>query len=439
MKRIGDYLLEAVLAILAIFVMILIIAPYFFGYSMQSDYKTRLQELSTNTEFTYEVISYNRNWFNTDADLLVKNKENQVLFYLRQQIIHGPLYLGLLLKGDSPWVNMVIKGRVLFDKKDNTIFSKLFSANNAVIIDGVVRFNDDVIFEVIIPEIDSKLNGDIYKLSDMNLDIHYSSDSNRFLGEFSIPDLMINYSGLFEIKDLILSFNQAISGSDITGDLVISFDVIKFNVKKYLFDIRQFSSRLKNEKTSNIISADLDLKVSKINLFNQQMNSLSLDVSANGLEYNVLKNKFLAVVNDSQDQFSDISISDYHYQSVVINRFDFFTEHGGFASNLSLKSEISDLDVDKNYFSDKDVSLNVSAGDVLLKKIYQLIVMAYQNTKFNTSKDFVDSLLSMKYIENINNKYKFSLRNKDGKFLVNDFFVSYDELTKNLSSSVFIK
>ena len=83
--------------------------------------------------------------------------------------------------------------------------------------------------------------------------------------------------------------------------------------------------------------------------------------------------------------------------------------------------------------------MSISAGDVLLRKVYKLITMNYEKDTINKPKLFVKSLLKMKYIENINNKYKFSLRNKEGKFIINNLYVTYDDFMQSFSSAVFIK
>ncbi|MCK4707041.1 MAG: DUF945 family protein, partial [Gammaproteobacteria bacterium] len=297
----------------------------------------------------------------------------------------------------------------------------------------------DAVITINIPAVSDKVNGQAYKFSGMNFDVEYFSDDNRFLGELGVHELQVNGSGMLELKDLILSFNQSISSDNAAGDFVVSFDILKFDFKKNLFDIRQFSSRLKNIKKSNIISASVGLKVSKINLFSEQISSLSMDIASSGFEYNILKKNFLSMLSDEKHRMYDFGYNDYHYDSFITDRLDFFTEHGGFSSNLSLKNEQSGSDVDESYFSGKSIEMNVSAGDVLLRKIYKLITMNYEKDTVNKPKLFVKSLLKMKYIKNINNKYKFSLRNKEGKFIINNLYVTYDDFLQSFSSAVFIK
>lgn len=438
MMQIRDYFLEIVLGVISLFVLILLVAPYVFGYVMQSNYGDRLQALSENTNLSFEVISYKRNWFNTTADLIVKNKQKETLFYINQQIVHGPLYLGLVLKGKSPWVTMLIKGNILFDSNSNELLSELFPANNRVTIDAVMRLNDDVSFLLNFPNVSNSFKNILYNFSTIDLTLGFSSEKNQFIGELNVRDFLMNGESLYEVKGFLLSFSQSVTDVGFSGDAVMSLDALKFKVNENIFNVKQLTSRVKNSKGPSSTGAKLDLKVSSINLFGEKVNSLTFKSDLAGIKYNSISDIFVSLMN-KEDLKIDLDVTNYHYDSLKVNRFDFFTGYGVFSSDLVIKKQKFVEDMGSNYFSSKLIDLNVSSTEILFNKIYQLLTMSYKATVFNTSKVVLKTLKNMKYIESNNNRLLFRLRNKDGKFIINDFFVTYDELMNNLSSAVLNK
>lgn len=438
MKLFRDYFYEMILAVISFILLILLIAPYWFGYKMQTDYEIVLKSLSDNTDYSYEVISFQRGWFSTDADLLVKNSSNESLFYLKHQIIHGPVYLGLLLEGNSPIVSMVIKGVVIpFANKDN-LFSALFADTNRIGVHAVIHSNTDAVLTLNVPDINQNIGTTKYELKDFDFILKYFSDSNRYQGELNSKQIKVVGASVFDVSNLILSFDQIITKDNFDGDLVLSFSSMKTKLAGQMLDIKQLSSRLRNNKASNLIGLDVDTNASVINIFNEQINGLSLGIEMSGVEYSYIRDKVVRMIAGDADE--NLSVADDYsfFTAINIEPFNFITEHGSFSSKLLLTNTQATSNLESRYFMKVKPTLELVVGDTLLKRIYEIIVNKYN---FNATKanQFIHSMIKINYLEKNSNKFQLRLSNKEEKFMVNDLLVDHDDLKSSFSSAFFLK
>jgi len=438
MKLFREYCYEMILIVISFFLLALLIAPYWFGYKMQTNYENVLKSLSNNTDYSYEVISFRRGWFSTDADLLVKNSSNEALFYLNHQIIHGPVYLGLLLEGKSPIVSMVIKGDVISAANTDNVFFKLFQDTKRIGIHAVIHSNTDAVLTLNVPDVNKNVGAMKYELEDIAFKLKYFSDSNQYQGELSSKKIKLVGASVFDISNLILSFDQVINNDNLDGDLVLSFSSLKTKLAEQMLDIKQLSLRLRNKKISNLLGLDIDTNASVINIFNEQINGLSLGMKMSGVEYSYLKDKVFGMFADNADKKSSAPYDYIFFSTLNIETFDFITEHGSFSSKLTLTQNPEASDEEDRYFMNVKPSLDLIVGDTLFKRIYEIVVNKYN---FNAEKanKFIHSMLKVNYLEKNSNKYQLRLSNKEEKLMVNDLLINHDDLKNNLSSAFFLR
>ena len=434
MKAIKNYIFEILLAVISLCLLVLLVAPYWFGYQMQASYENIIESFSENTGYSYEVVSFDRGWFSTEADLLVKTPENQSLFYFRHQIIHGPVYLGLMLDGDSPFVNLVINGQLLSASGSDHLLAKLIRNNEyPVRVKMAQRMNDDALVEFDIPDISQKISGVMYKLEEAKLDFDYLAELGRFQGELKLKSLAIQNQSAIEISQLILNFNQLLTSDSFAGDFVVSLDGLKLKLFEQLTSFRQVSSRIKNKKQANLMDLDIDLNTSTINAFNEQINSLSLGIGFSSIYYELFKTQFFKVLYFSeQDSAFDFNF----FEQVKINPFSFFSEHGSFTSNLELNANKPVSGKQQDFYHRYNTQFNLEVTDMLLKRIYEILTTSL-DVKMNNVSVFVDKMQQQNYLEKHSNKYTIRLQSKDDKYLINDLLIPYQDFDTNISNAIF--
>jgi len=438
MRLFREYFYEMILAIISFFLLILLIAPYWFGFRMQTNYEMVLKSLSAHTDYSYEVISFNRGWFSTDADLLVKNSNNDALMYLKHQIIHGPVYLGLLLDGDSPIVSMVIKGEVIPVTKTDAVISRLYSDEKRISIHAVIQSNTDTVLTLTIPDINEDVGATKYKFDNINFKLKYLSDSNRYQGELTAKEIKIIGTSVFDVNNLIMSFDQHVNQNNLVGDLVLSFSSLKTKLSQQMFDVKQLSLRLRNKKSSHLLGLNIDANASVINVFNEQLNGLSLGADISGIEYSYLRDRTISLFTEDDADKKYLRSDDYGlFKAVNIEPFDFITEHGSFSSKLTLTQSSPTNNTENRFFIKNKPELNLVVGDTLFKRIYEIVVNKY-NVKATKANQFIHSMVRANYLEKNSNKFQLRLSNKDEKIMVNDLLIDHDDLKSNLSSAFFL-
>ncbi len=437
MNIIRDYLLEIVLAIVSFILLLLLVLPYFSGYKIQSDYSGLINSVSQNTGLSFEVVEFQRHWFRSDARLLVKDKRHQVLFEFKHQIIHGPLYLGLLLEGRSPLVNMVIKGTISPDNIQQGLFSKVLLSSQPVQVKAYIGFNNDAVASILMPAINDKVAGVTYQTEKFNVDLQYYSDESRFKGEVSIPALISYDQSRLELEDFILNFDEVITNEGFSGDIVLSFDLLKFISKQRVIDFRKISARFKNSMRNNFLDLGFDINVSKINLFNEQINSLSFGLQVSRLNLTRDNEGFLLLKNSDFLFDDEFDFSRYKYESVEVDPFNFYSEHGTFSTSMMLKMNTDDIVKNTNYFSNKDAELDVSLSIGLFKRVYEIIS---SNTSMSLQQFnlFAREMLKLNYMTRNLDKLKINISAKDDVFIINDQKVKFNDLSNNFMSNVFL-
>ena len=436
MKAIKNYLFEILLAIISLCLLILLVVPYWFGYQMQSSYEKLIESASINSNQTYEVINFDRGWFSTRADLLVKSKTNQPLFYFRHQIIHGPVYLGLLLEGKSPLVNMVIKGSLVSaPDSDQLLVQLLDNKTNPVSIEAAVRMNDDALIEFIIPDINKTASVGQFKVVGSTFMFEYFSGTQRFLGELKIGEFLVQGDVVVELTQLLLNFDQVIDRDSISGDLVVSLDSLKLKLIDRLTSFRQLSSRVKNKKLNQFMDLDVNVNIAKINAFNEQLNSLSLGVTLSSIYYDLFKEQMKSLIFSTE---SDVPAEWRIFNKLEIKPFSFFSEHGAYTSELQLnKLSVNDSQT-ADFYHLYDTQLNIEVSDMLLKRMYEIIVSAFA-LETNDASIFINKMHRDNYLERNNNKFLLRLQSKDGKYLINDLLIPYQDFEASFTNALYAK
>ncbi|MDH5393856.1 MAG: YdgA family protein [Gammaproteobacteria bacterium] len=430
MKRLRDYLLEIILAVVSLSLLLLMLAPYWVGYTMQPEYERVIRSFSDNSGFSYEVISYDRQWFTTDAVLLVKSASNQTLAYMKHQIVHGPVYFGLLLQGRSPWVNMVIKASWLPAEINQQVLPRFLLPDQPIKLFAVIQHNNDAELSLTIPAIEGYHNDVKYKADAIDVSLKYRSDNSLLLGELKLPAfLMTNHQSL-EADKIILSFNQKYSDQSFSGDIVLSLDSLRFILNNDMVDIKQLSSRIINSSEISGLSLALDLNVSRINVLNEQLNSLTVGAGVNGFNADGL--------HFDKQVLDPGFLSGLEFQTINIKPLSFFTEHGALVADLTLSNLLNRPFSLDSGFNENEPVFNLDISIDLFKRLFNLFASNLQQP-VHDSRFFLNTMISLNYIEKNQEKIRIRLSNKHDKIVINDNFVNFYDLRSHFLSALSLK
>lgn len=419
-----DYLLEIVLAVISIFLLLLSILPYFSGYKIQADYSDFVKTISNGTGLSFEVVAYERHWFRSDAKLIVKNGDKNILFEFVHQIIHGPFYIGLIFEGQSPFVNMVIQGDIHPKDILDDYFSKTKFTELIVNMKAHVAFNGDVYANLSIPETKANKALVFPNAKKIDFDMYYTAHENRYKGEIFVSEILPSEQLFFELENLILSFDEIYEKGVIVGDLVLSFDLMKLKVKNRIIDFRKVSARFEHSIDKSLLDLDVDLKISEINLFNEQVNGLSLDLGLN--DFSLLQvNRF------------GMKLDKYAFSSFSVNPLNFYSEHGAYAMTAQVKKKELSSMVPLNYFSDKKSDIDVDLNLRLFRRMYEIVSSNFDVSTENVNV-FLRSMLKLKYLNLHLDKMKVKISGENNIFFINDKKTDLDNLTENFMSNILL-
>ena len=110
-KRISA--MEIFLWFFAFILFLLVASPFVLGFKIKNDYPAVLAELSDLVQADIQIASYERGFFSSNAVLDIGLNGVPFKFQLKENIIHGPIYLGLINQGKLPFVAAVATGELL--------------------------------------------------------------------------------------------------------------------------------------------------------------------------------------------------------------------------------------------------------------------------------------------------------------------------------------
>jgi len=431
MKILRDYLLEIILAIISFSLLLLLLLPYFSGYKIQTDYSDALTTLSKSAGLSLETVSYQRNWFSSNARLIAKNSRQEIVFEVIQEIVHGPLYLGLILQGRSPVVNMVVKGHFIMAEpvQGSEQYAVFLSSLSPVTLSAYMDYDGDAVISLQASgNTTKKEDSSQFQIKTVSLDMEYTASSDQLEGELIIPELSFYGKQFVELENLMFGFEQVFLANK-SGDMVLSFSSLKFKHLQRIVDLRKVSARIKRSVNAGLHDLGFDLNVSKLNVFNEQVNNLSLRMLVSGLD-------LTGVSFFTRESNLASSLKDQMFSLIRIKPFSFFSEHGAMRSELSLTTEVDQVSDNEEFWSNKSLSLNAELTPAVFRRIYELS-SDYSESEKNSFDVFKNRLYKLNYIDNSLGKVKINISGKNKNFVVNNHSLSYEKLSNTLESSVF--
>ncbi len=278
--------------ILWIFIIALIffsLTPFALGFKINADYSKMINDLSEMSELDVQIEKYERGFFSSDAvlSITIPNLPEKILF--KEEIVHGPIYFGLLAQGKSPFVAALVKGQLDVSATQQPMVKKIFAGGNTVVYQTIIGFSGDVDTQAYMPALNVSIedeNGPLnIQSAGVVLNEHYSPVDGQLRGDAQIPSLKIQ-TALMEIntQSINVSFSGAMGNNQVMiGDSVVSMNLLDIDTGDDQFTVRDLTLRSVTSENGNLINSSGQINIREIFASNQKLGPVKLNASVNGI------------------------------------------------------------------------------------------------------------------------------------------------------------
>lgn len=297
-------LTEVLLWLIVILLLLVVASPVALGFKIKNDYGQMVNNLSELINADIRVVNYQRGYFTSNAILELNLPSLPVPVQFKEEIVHGPIYLGLINQGKSPIMGALIKGQMIRPSGTEPMLLQLFGNQSPYVYQNIVGFTGNVDSESYIPVIKTTLQQDSgstkVDFSGLILKTHYDSSSKSFTGEGRLNLLSLNSDSDINIQGLSFSYSGKIGKNDIMiGDSVVSLPKLEVNSPQDQFAINSFTLRSVTTEQGQLLNSESMLNAREIFLSNERFGPIAFNLSINGLNAPALK-RFQKVQQEMQ-------------------------------------------------------------------------------------------------------------------------------------------
>ena len=286
---------EILIWIVVFLLLLLVVSPIGLGFKIKSDYGLMINNLSDIMQADVRVVSYNRGFFTSDALIEVSIPNAPIAIQFRENIIHGPLYLGLINQGKSPLAAAVVNGELVPNAEFRAQVNRLFAGQSPLKYQSIVDFAGNVASEAYVPPVDSVIEDDTGALaiqsSGMVMSSRYSMDNQVMSGESSLPALAISSDqGSMSMENMNLNFSARMGSNGLLmGDSNLSLsklDVLSQDDQFAMHDLRISSV---NSEVGQLVNSLVQMNAREIYASNERFGPATFNMAVNGINANSLK------------------------------------------------------------------------------------------------------------------------------------------------------
>ena len=288
-------LVEVLIWIFSILLVVVVASPFALGFKIQNDYSVMLRNLSNILQVDIRVMQYNRGFFSSSAIIEYAVPNSAVNFRMQEEIIHGPVYLGLINQGKSPLVAAVIKGNATSSPASDPIMRQLFSGNNALVYQNLIDFAGNFKTEGYLPPINKVIQLDAVEFkvrsSGMVFTEHYSAINGTLTGEVSVPSFNLSEIDTnINLQDMKLSFHGSMGQNGLMmGDSVLALAKLDIKSLDEQFAMHNLNVRSITSEHGVLVDSQAQVNVREIYASNQKLGPVSINASVNGLNARSIK------------------------------------------------------------------------------------------------------------------------------------------------------
>lgn len=366
-------LTEVLLWLIVILLLLVVASPVALGFKIKSDYDLMVNKLSELIQADIEIVSYNRGFFTSNALLELKVPSLPMPIQFREEIIHGPIYLGLINQGKLPIMGALIKGEMLRPAGAEAVMLQLFGNQSPYVYQNIVDFTGNVNSEAYIPAIDATFQEESgqtkVNFSGMVLNTRYQSSAQSFTGDGRLNILSLNSEEDINLRGLSFSYSGKIGQYGImVGDSVISLPKLEVNSATDQFAINSFTLRSVTTEQGELLNSESMINAREIFLSNERFGPVAFNLSINGLNAPAVK-KMQKIQQDMQAKVQD-GVPEEQVSAMMIGEMmgllpDLFKQAEVRIDPLSIESELGGLQAQLE-FSVSGLDQNTPADPMFL-------------------------------------------------------------------------
>jgi len=447
-KRIS--ITEIILWLFVFTLIIMTITPFALSFKIKSDYSELINNLSELSQIDLQIIKYEQGVFSSDAILAVKvpNMPEQLQF--KEEIIHGPLYLGLLSQGKSPLVAAVVKGELDISPSQQKLVRQVFSGSNPLLYQTTIDFSGDVDAQFYIPAVNTSFEDEFGIVNIQSTGIimneQYSSETGQMKGDIQIPVFKLK-SQLLSVNaaSISLSFSGSMGANDImVGDSVVSMNLLDIDSGDDQFVVRDLVVHSVSSENAGLINSNTRINTRELLASNQKFGPLVLNISVNGINAESLNQ--LQDIQKEVDEKLEQGLPPEQVNAMMTGQIlgivpDLIKQAEIKINPLSIKSELGKLEADLDFALegiDSDTAadpmvllealsldLNISIDEPLLK---QFISWELENNPQSGSKapldkkvsENIQGMLDENWLVNSESVYMSKISMHQGELIINN-------------------
>ncbi|MDH5734598.1 MAG: YdgA family protein [Gammaproteobacteria bacterium] len=287
-KRISA--VEILLWTFAFLLILLVVSPFGLGFKIKNDYPAVLAGVSDLVQADIKIISYDRGFYSSSVILDIALPDVPFKLQLKENIIHGPVYLGLINQGKSPFVAAVVTGELVPPAELAVQINQLFSGKAPMLYQNVIEFSGSMTSESYMPPINTIITAEgndiSIRSSGLTLVSRYFPAEGRLSGESSLPTLLISTdTDKMEIQRLNLNFS-GIKGNNnlLIGDSILTLGLLDYHSNGEQLSVRSFNVQTMTNEQGKFLNSQLQMNAQEILASNVKLGPVAFNVSIKGLD-----------------------------------------------------------------------------------------------------------------------------------------------------------
>lgn len=419
-KRIS--FVEIILWLFVVLLIVLTAAPFALGFKVKSDYTKLVSQFAQNLQLDLQIVQYEQGIFSSDVTIALNIPDVLEQLQFKEEVIHGPVYFGLLQQGKSPLAAAVVKGGLDISSAQQDSVKKIFGNQNPLVYQSVISFTGDVVSQAYVPAINTTFEDDMgpvtLQSSGVIINETFSAADSRMKGDAQVPVFKIE-SALFSVTAESMSFSfsgEMGQNQIIIGDSVASFKLLNIDSGEDQFAVRDFTIRSVTSEEGALINSGAQLSAREILASNQKFGPASLNLSLNGLNAQSLT-QIQKLQKEAESQLKE-GIPAEQVNAMMTNEImtlvpDLIKQAEININPLSINSELGKLEADMDFLlegvdanapadpmfllSAITLNLNVSIDEPLLKQFVSWQMPGEGNTE-QKIKDNIDAMISESWL-----------------------------------------
>lgn len=287
-------LVEAFIWLLVVALLLLIASPIVVGFLFQSHYQDTVNDMSESMQGDVKILSYDRGLYSSDAVLELTLPDMPETIRFQQEIIHGPVYLGLLNQGRMPLALGVIKGRLQVPADMQQQVNRFFKGQSPLQFQEIVEFSGESSYQVYVPPVNATIQDDAghsrVLSSGALLTGRYVAADMTSTGELNMPHFSFSgQGGTFSVDAVKMNFSTRKGQTGmLTGDSNIGVKKIDFQSEHDQFAMHDLTLNTVTNEVGRLINSSLNINTREIYASNERFGPVNLNLIVNGLNADAL-------------------------------------------------------------------------------------------------------------------------------------------------------